>query len=314
MPWDERTARRLKLRDLNIFKTVTRFGSMGRAAAQLAISPPAISKAITDLEHVLGVRLFDRSRQGVEPTQYGSALLKWSTAVFDDLKQGVEEIDTLADPSRGTVRVGTSEQTPAELVSAVITLLSPRYPRLAFLVTQAATVSSQSSDLRERNVDLIFGRLSLDPTEDEDLSTEILFEDPYVVITGEHSKWLPRRHVELHQLVDEPWCLNVGHLEGNIIAAFHAKGLEAPRHIVRTNSNQLKHALVATGDFLSVTSVSRLKLSGKRLGLRPLKANLAIPPSHVGLVTLRGRMISPAAQLFIDTARKITRPFASKDQ
>ena len=313
MPWDERTARRVKLRDLNIFKTAARFGSMGKASAQLAISPPAISKAIADLEHVLGVRLLDRSRRGVEPTQYGSALLKWSTVVFDDLKQGVEEIDTLADPSQGIVRVGTSEQTPAELVSAVITLLSPRYRRLAFSVIQAATVPMQARDLRERNVDLIFGRLSLDPSEEADLNTEILFDDPYVVITGEGSKWLRHRHIELDQLAGEPWCLNIGHLEANIISAFHAKGLEAPRQIVRTNSNQLKHALVASGQFLSVTSASRLRLSGKRLGLRPLKADIAIPPSRVGLVTLKERTISPAAQLFIDGARKVTRSFARKD-
>jgi DNA-binding transcriptional LysR family regulator len=313
MPWDERTAKRLKLRDLNIFKTVTRFGSMGRAAAQLAISPPAISKAISDLEHVLGVRLLDRSRQGVEPTQYGSALLKWSAAVFDDLKQGVEEIDTLADPTRGIVRVGTTEQEPAELVSAVIMLLSPRYPRLAFSVIQAATAPLQFHELRERNIDLMFGRLPLEPIEDEDLNTEILFEDPYVVITGENSKWLRRRHIELDQLVDEPWCLNIGRLEANVISAFHAKGLKAPRQIVMTNSNQLKHALVATGQFLSVTSASRLRLSNKRLGLRPLKADIAIPPSRVGLVTLKGRMISPAAQLFIDGVRKTTRPFTNKD-
>jgi DNA-binding transcriptional LysR family regulator len=258
-----------------------RFGSMGRAAAQLAISPPAISKAITDLERVLGVRLLDRSRQGVEPTRYGSALLKWSTAVFDDLKQGVEEIDTLADPSRGIVRVGTSEQAPAELVSAVITLLSPRYPRLAFSVLQAATAPLQFRDLRERNVDLIFGRLPLDPVEDADLTTEILFEDQYIVISGEGSKWLRRRLIELDELVDEPWCLNVGRLEANVISAFHAKGLEGPLQIVTTNSNQLKHALVASGQFLSVTSASRLRLSGKRLGLRPLKVDIAIPPSRV---------------------------------
>jgi len=115
-------------------------------------------------------------------------------------------------------------------------------------------------------------------------------------------------------LVDEPWCINIGRLEANVISAFHAKGLEAPRQIVTTNSNQLKHALVATGQFLSVTSASRLRLSNKRLGLRPLKVDIAIPPSRVGLVTLRGRTISPAAQLFIDSARKLTRPFANKDQ
>src|SRR5712675_306507 len=169
MPWDERTARRLKLRDLNIFKTVARCGSMGKAATQLAISPPAISKAITDLEGVLGVRLLDRSRQGVEATQYGNALLKWSAAVFDDLMHGVEEIDSLADPSKGTVRVGISEGMPTELVSGVIMLLSPRYPQIAFSVIQAATNALQFRELRERNVDLIFGRLYL-PVVEEDLS------------------------------------------------------------------------------------------------------------------------------------------------
>jgi DNA-binding transcriptional LysR family regulator len=272
-----------------------------------------ISKAITDLEHVLGVRLFDRSRQGVEPTRYGSALLKWSAAVFDDLKQGVEEIDTLADPSRGIVRVGTSEGMVAELISAVITQLSPRYPRLAFSVIQAANIALQFRDLRERSVDLIFGRLFL-PIEEGDRATEVLFEDRYIVITGDGSKWLRRRRIELNQLVDEPWCLNTGRLEADVIAAFHAKGLAAPRQIVTTNSNQLKHALVATGDFLSATSASRLRLSNKRLGLRPLKVDLAIPSTHIGLVTLKGRTISPAAQLFIDGARKVTRSFAKEER
>src|SRR6476659_5805922 len=113
MPWDERMGRRLKLRDLYVLKTVVQRGSMGKAATQLAISQPAVSKAITDLEQVLGVRLLERTRQGVEPTPYGTALLKWSAAVFDDLRQGVEEIDFLADPTAGRVRVGTSEGMPA---------------------------------------------------------------------------------------------------------------------------------------------------------------------------------------------------------
>ena len=105
--------RRLKLRDLYVLKTVVQRGSMGKAATQLAISQPAVSKAIADLEQVLGVRLLERTRQGVEPTPYGTALLKWSAAVFDDLRQGVAEIDFLADPTAGRVRVGTSEGMPA---------------------------------------------------------------------------------------------------------------------------------------------------------------------------------------------------------
>jgi DNA-binding transcriptional LysR family regulator len=74
MPWDERTKRRLKLRDLDILVAVVETGSMGKAAKRLDISQPAISKAIVELEDALGVRLLDRGRRGVVPTAYGVAL------------------------------------------------------------------------------------------------------------------------------------------------------------------------------------------------------------------------------------------------
>src|SRR5581483_8859598 len=70
----ESVQRRISLRDLRVLLAVAQTGSMGRAARQLATSQPAISRSISDLEHALGVRLLDRSRQGVVPTPYGSAL------------------------------------------------------------------------------------------------------------------------------------------------------------------------------------------------------------------------------------------------
>jgi DNA-binding transcriptional LysR family regulator len=104
---DERVLRRLKLRELRILMTVVQVGSMGKAATQLTLSQPAVSKAIAEMEHTLGVKVLDRTPQGVEPTLYGRALLKWATAVFDDLRQGVREIQFLADPAAGEVRVGS---------------------------------------------------------------------------------------------------------------------------------------------------------------------------------------------------------------
>ena len=313
MPWNERMGRRLKLRDLYIFKTVARLGSMGKAAIQLAVSPPVISKAITDLEHMLGVRLLERSRQGVEPTRYGRALLKWSSTVFDDLKQGVEEIDSLADPSRGEVRISTGEGMPAGLVSAVIDRLFRQYPRLVFSVTQAATNALQYRDLRERSVDLIFGRLVTPIEEEDDLSTEVLFEDRFSVVAGVSSKWLRRGSIELAELIDEPWCLQGGPIGSAVAGALHARGFDAPRQVVRTNSIQLISALLATGHFLSIMPTSRLRLSGKRLGLRPLKVDLQLPSSHIGLVTVKNRTISPVAKLFIACARNVAKSFAKKE-
>jgi DNA-binding transcriptional LysR family regulator len=71
-------------------------GSMGKAAKQLAISQPVVSKVIANLERMLGAQLFDRNSHGVEPTHYGIALLKHGIAVFDDLKTSVDEIKFLA--------------------------------------------------------------------------------------------------------------------------------------------------------------------------------------------------------------------------
>src|SRR4051794_15698029 len=101
MEWDDKSARRLSTRELRMFLAVARSGSMSKAAKTLATSQPAISKAIADMEHNLGVRLLERSPQGVQPTQYGRALVKCGNAVFNEIKQGIDEIAFLADPTAG---------------------------------------------------------------------------------------------------------------------------------------------------------------------------------------------------------------------
>src|ERR1700724_689984 len=94
-----RIGQRVKLRDLHILLAVAKAGSMGKAAAALAVSQPVVSKTIADMEYTLGVRLLDRGRRGVEPTRYGRALLTCAVAVFDDLQRGVAALASLADPT-----------------------------------------------------------------------------------------------------------------------------------------------------------------------------------------------------------------------
>src|SRR5712692_12022510 len=106
MQWKDRIGYRLRLRDLHILLTVAQCGSMGKAATHLAVSQPGVSKVIADMEYMLGVRLLDRNSQGVEPTMYGRALLTSGLAVFDDLRQGVKNIEFLANPTAGELRIG----------------------------------------------------------------------------------------------------------------------------------------------------------------------------------------------------------------
>src|SRR3979409_1448046 len=107
--WESQIGRRLKLRDLHVFSTVVQHGSMAKAARHLGVSHPAVSEVIADLERALGVRLLDRSAQGVEPTIYGDALLKRSVAVFDELKQSIRDIEFLSDATTGEVRIGCTD-------------------------------------------------------------------------------------------------------------------------------------------------------------------------------------------------------------
>src|SRR6266700_5529775 len=131
---DERVMRRLKLRELRILTTVAQAGSMGKAATQLALSQPAVSKAMAEMEHTLGVRLLDRTAQGVEPNLYGRALLKWAQAVFDDVRQGMNEIKFLADPTTGELRVGAAEPMLAGLLPAIIERIHRQHPMISIQV------------------------------------------------------------------------------------------------------------------------------------------------------------------------------------
>src|ERR1051326_7335481 len=130
MDWSDRIGRRLKPRDLHVFLAVAEQGNMAKAAEQLAISRPVVSKTITGLEHTLGVRLLDRTPHGVEPTLCGRALLKRSVAVFDELRQSVKEMESRSDPSAGELRIDFGEVPAAGLIPAAIDRLSRRYRRM----------------------------------------------------------------------------------------------------------------------------------------------------------------------------------------
>jgi DNA-binding transcriptional LysR family regulator len=310
---DERILRRLKLRELRVLLAVAQTGSMGRTTAQLAMSQPAVSKAISEIEHIVGVQLLNRTPQGVEPTPYGHALLKWAVAVFDDLRQAAKEIEVLSNPGSGEIRLVTTDSMIAGFVPAVIDRFSRQYPKVVFEVLPAATFSDQYIELRERRIDLILGRLATPTTGTAELKSEVLFEDPMFPAAAMGSKWFRRRRIELSDLQDARWSIppDSSFVRPLIDEAFRVKGLEAPSHTVGSNSVQLSTVLLATGRFVGVLSGSTLRLSGKRLGLKRLPVDLPVRPLTTGIVTLKNRALSSTVGRFIECAREVARPFAT---
>ena len=241
---DSRIGRRLRLRDLHLFFTVVQWGSMAKAATQLGMSQPAVSAIVANLEHALGVKLFDRQPQGVVPTPYGQALLRRGTAAFDELKQGIRDIEGLVDPSAGEVHVGAPESISASILPAIIDQVVERYPRIAVHVTQVTTATLDFRELRDRKFDLVIARIDapLDVPLGEDLAVEKLFDDRVVLATAATSKWARRKTVRLSELRDASWILTPpGTINTALVAdAFKAAGLEAPKPSLVTFSAHLR--------------------------------------------------------------------------
>jgi DNA-binding transcriptional LysR family regulator len=309
MDLHDRVGRRLKLRDLRLLMAVAESGSMAKAAAHINLTQSAVSRAIGELEHTLGVRLFDRTPQGVEPTIYGRALLKGGVAVFDDLRTSISEIEYLSDPTAGELRIGATEGLGAGLLPPLIDHLARQYPRLTFDLVLGDAASLQERDLRGRRIDLAIMR-PVAPTLVEDLEETILYKDRLRVVAGAESHWASRRKVTLADLVTERWCLPppdhpVGAL---VIGAFRRCGLEPPRRTVTVGSAQWTSNLVAKGQLLGVHGEAYLRFKPGHVPLKVLPVDLRIPWSPVSIITLKSRTLSPVAQLFINRALELMKP------
>jgi DNA-binding transcriptional LysR family regulator len=312
MQLSDRIGRRMKLQHLHVLMTVVQAGSMKKAAALLNTSQPAISRSIAELEHTIGVRLLDRNTQGVEPTEYGRAMLKHGVAAFDELKQGVKNIELLADPGAGEVRIGSTSFLAEIFVSAVIKRLSRRYPRIVFHLVTADETDRLHRELSERNIDLLIARRG-DLFTDEKFEFEVLYESSFVVAAGARNAWVRRRRIALAELVNESWVLPPPEviLGPAYLELFRASGLDYPRTTVLAAPPGVRLNLVATGRFLTIVQISALRLS-KRPEIKILPVKLQHVPVPVGIITLKNRTLSSVVQLFIDDAREVAKPLARR--
>jgi DNA-binding transcriptional LysR family regulator len=314
--WETQIGRRLKLRDLHAFLTAVQRGSISKAAQQLGVSQPAVSEAIADLEHALGVRLLDRRPHGVEPTMYGDALLKRSAAVFDDLKQSIRDIEFLADPAAGELKIGCPEAIAA-ILPPILEGFARRFPRVVLSVGHIDTATLELPGLRERRFDLVVGLLLSPRTGDgleEDLNVEVLFDDHLVVASGMRSQWARRRKIDLAELVNEPWILAAPDTGPHriISEAFKTRGLSIPKISLMTLSVHLRTNMVASGHFITTFPHSVARLHADRFSLKVLPVDLPVRPWPVAIVTLKNRTLSPIVERFIAYVRDFTRPMRER--
>jgi DNA-binding transcriptional LysR family regulator len=263
---------------------VAEAGSMTRAAEELAVSYPVVSKTISELEHTLGVKLFDRSISGV-----GRALLKSGVAVFDEIRKGLQQIEFIKQPDAGELRIGSSIVVDAGLLPVVIERFAKDFPRAALHVLPENIATQQYDNLRQRNVELVLGRLPATMNE-PDLLAETLYNEPNVVAAGADSPWAKRRKVTLKELMAEPWVLaQPGSLARSLQDdAFRNSGLEPPSATVLTVSLHLYMRLIETGRWIGLVPGSVMRFGGKHMRIKVLPVKVLSPPAPVGFITCQG--------------------------
>jgi DNA-binding transcriptional LysR family regulator len=307
--WENRIGRRVKLRDLHILSGVVRWGSMAKTASHLSMSQSVVSEAIANLENALGVRLLDRSPRGIEPTIYANALLKRGHVVFDELREGIKDIESLANSTTGEVRIACPEFLAAGFMPAVIDQLLRRTPQVVARVVEANVSTLEFRQLRERNVDVMVTRIP-NGFSDDDLDIETLFDDPHLVVAGAQSSWSRRRKITLADLVDEPWIVPPSPVVDAVLKeAFEAQGLTVPAEKVTTSFILMRNHLLATGRFLTVLPESTMRYNAKQWSLRALPIDLRVKPRPIAIVRLKNRMVSPMVQLFIEQLRAVTKAY-----
>ena len=303
----QRIEHRLSLHDLRVLMVVAQAGSMSGAARLLATSQPAVSRSIGELEHALGVRLLDRSANGIEPTPFGRALLKRGAAIFDELSHGIKDIRFLSDATHGEVTIGASIAIAEGLVANVITRISRTHPRITFQVHATDTATAYRA-LLDRRVDLAVVHIIAPPAGDL-MDVEPLLDDPQVVVAGAHNPLTRRRRLSLAQLAKEPWVLPLPDQPYGtvVLEAFRAQGLQLPPTIVGSTL-PLRTTLLVTGPFLSIVPRVAMLFPPKNRLLKTLPIELRGTARPLALITLKNRTLNPLAHLFADHVRAAIKP------
>lgn len=307
----QRLNRRVKLRDLDTLMAVVAHGGMRKAAVQLSLSQPAVSKAVAELEGALGVALLERNRQGIAVTAAGSALIKRAQAMFDELQLGLRELAHLADPEAGDIRLACSEPVMGGLMSAAMERMHRRYPRVNFIAESASTQMLQLQQLRDRHCDFVITRpnpIELGP----DIQAETLFHDRVGLVVGHSHRLARRRKLSLAELVDEPWIISPVELRADspVVAGFAALGLPMPRMWVQGGSLNARFALLDSGRYVTAMPGAFLHFARHRHNLTLLPVALPRWTAPNMLMTLRQHSLSPVVTVFLEIVRELARPLA----
>ena len=293
----------LKTRHLVLLVELGRHASILHAAEAAGLTQPGASKLIGELEHALGVPLFERLPRGVAPTWYGKVLIRRAGAALAEMDAAHQEIMQGLAGSGGRVSVGAVLSPAASLVPQAVKLLKARNPHIE-VVLSADTSKTMVAQLRAGELDIVIGRI-LDPSIASELNFEPLADEPHSLIVRAGHPWLGRADITLAEIAASAWIIPpAGRLREQIMAMFIVGGLDQPHDTVETMSLSMIPYLLADSDRLVALppELVRSYLDAGTLAVLPV--DFALRADVYGIVTRKRHHLSPSALAMLDALRE----------
>ncbi|TKR34059.1 DNA-binding transcriptional regulator OxyR [Luteimonas gilva] len=189
----------MNLRDLRYFVALADHKHFGRAAEACFVSQPTLSTQVRKLEEELGVTLIERAPRQAMLTPAGRDIADRARRIVAEVEQMKESARRSQDPEAGTIRLGVFPTLGPYLLPHVVPRIRKRFPKLELLLVEEKS-DVLLSRLREGKLDA--GLLAL-PVHDEQLHTEFLFEEPFLLAVPEHHPLAKRSSLALKELADQ---------------------------------------------------------------------------------------------------------------
>lgn len=279
--------RNVQLRHLRAFVAVAQERHLARAAARLALSQPAVSKTLSELETIVGTRLVDRSqagRRGVQGlTPAGEQLLAHALRVLEALDASAEAVAPTAGGRIERLRIGALPSVAPALLPSALARLRDHWPAAQIAVKSAAN-AVLLDELRAGELDLVVGRMS-DPRLMAGLSFELLYTEPLVfAVRAGHP--LALKPAPVQAVLGYPLVVyGEGTIPRHNTESFlSARGLVLPTHALQTLDVGVAGALVAVSDAVWITPLGAARGELAEGRLVRLRIDTAGTEEPVGLL------------------------------
>ncbi len=302
-----RLPQRLKMRQVALLLELVERRSIVHAAEVIGISQPAASRLLADLEDSLGVSLFERHARGVVPTAYGDLLVRHLRGAISEIERADSEIAALKSGLQGTVAVGTVVTPATGLVPRAVARLKKDHPRLLVRIER-----DHSDVLVERllrgDLDLAVARIGATP-ESRELAFVPLGEEPQSVIVRAGHPLLRRRGLRIEDLAEQAWILppRGTALRLQLDAMFMELGCVPPMNVVEATSLMVALSLLPISDMLVSLPAEAVRPFFTSGLVAELPIRLPVRMDAYGVITRRGRTVSPGMQLLLDALRDAAR-------